>query len=73
MAHATAGEFALRSLAIEALDICRDSGFRTASISVIMADDNDEEDYDWWKVMFDTNDGVGVQVSTSYGESDVEE
>lgn len=68
--NATAAEFALRSLAIEALGICQDADLKCATISVIPADDGDSDDFDWWKVSFEESDGKCTQVSTSYGCDD---
>ncbi len=57
-------EFALRSIAIEALAICSEVGFELASITVIPSDGTDD---DYWKTTYQT-DNETVIVSTSYGE-----
>lgn len=68
----TSTEFALRSLAIDMLSICSDAGLRSARISVILKDEKDPEDYDWWKLDYETQDGTAMSVSAGYGGADGE-
>lgn len=64
---ATAAEFSLRALAIEALAVCRDADIRSASIAVDCAN---RCGCDQWNVTFEMEDGKSVQVSTEYGDAD---
>lgn len=70
MSDNASAEFALRSLAIDMLSICVDADIKSARISVILKDENDPDDYDWWKLDYDLSDGTSISVSAGYGESD---
>lgn len=58
-------EFALRSMAIEALAICNQAGIARASITVVPQGNDD--DGDWWHIDISQGD-ESVSVSCSYGE-----
>lgn len=68
----TAAEFAFRSLAIEALEICRSSDISGVTVTVIPSE-GEPDGFDWWKVSFSLPDGKYVQVSTCYGEQHAED
>ena len=67
----TDAEFALRSLAIEALAVCSEAGVPTATVTVLPS--SGDGDSDWWKVSFETRDGKRVTVSAMYEEVGDEE
>ena len=66
----TEAEFALRSLAIEALAVCSEARLPTATITAIPSQGNG--DTDWWKVSFEKG-GKRVTVSAVYEEVGDEE
>lgn len=64
----TRAEFAMRSLAIEALQICVDANLEGAGLTVIPADPNDPEDADWWRVTINQRGGKTINATCRYPE-----
>lgn len=58
-----------RSMAVAILAACKDADLKSASFSVIPKS-NDPDDYDWWRITYDTNDGNSVTVTSGYEVDD---